>query len=345
VTPGASMDHLGSLREMFTGNTDMPHAALAACRARGGFAPAGIMLHGHTDRVNALALLADGRLISGSDDGTVRLWDPVAGGDATVVLHGTGRVTALAVLLDGRRVGVVSDGVLIVWDSTVVAKAGDQPRLDGVTIYLHCAVLAVATLHDGTLAVACGVVGHAGMDLAVRVVHPDTCTVVTTLMSGCKHMPLSLTVLHCGRLAIGMLGKEVEVWDVGQHRCVARLTGELARVAQVVDGRVATSGRDEVRLFDLTAATGTDSGDACEQAVLPVQMDDLTALPDGRLAGSTVYGGILVWDTRDGGCRAPVPILDDCYNKYRYTVLLPLPGGRLATGSGGGKVQVWHLPA
>ena len=347
VTPRASMDHLASLRELFTGNTDVPHAALAACRARGGFVPAGVTLHGHTGTVKALALLADGRLVSGSDDGTVRLWDPEAGGDATVVLHGTGGVTALAVLLDGRRVGVVSGGVLIVWDSTVAAEAGDRPRLGGVPIYLHCAMIAVAALHDGTLAVACAVVGHAGLDLAVRVVHPDTGTVVTTLMSGCKHMPLSLTVLHCGRLAIGMLGKEVEVWDVGQHRCVARLAGELARAAQVVDGRVATSGRGQVRLFDLTAAaaTGPDSGDACEQAALPVQMDDLTALPDGRLAGSTEYGGILVWDTRDGGCRAPVPILDDCYNKYRYTVLLPLPGGRLATGSGGGKVQVWHLPA
>ena len=340
VTPTTNMNHLASLRELFTGNTDAPHAVLAACRARGAFAPADLTLYGHTGAVKALALLADGRLVSGSDDGTVRVWDPEAGGDATTVLYATGIVYALAVLLDGRRVGVVSGGVLIVWDSAAAVVAGDdRPRLSGVTIYqhVHVAVFTIVALHDGTLAVGC-------TDFAIRVFHPDTGALVTTLMSGSRCLPWSLTVLHCGRLVVGVVSKDaVQVWDVGRREIVAELQGELFCAAQVADGRVATSGREQVRLFDLTAVVA-DSGAVREQAALPVRLDAMTALPDGRLAGVTEDGSVRVWDTRDGGCRATATVLlNHSYNEIK--VLLPLPGGRFASGARDGRVQVWHLPA
>ena len=70
---------------------------------------------GHTERVTALAVLPDGRALSGSEDGTLRLWD-LASGKSRVLKGHTGKVTALAVLPDGRALSGSEDWSVIVWD-------------------------------------------------------------------------------------------------------------------------------------------------------------------------------------------------------------------------------------
>jgi hypothetical protein len=58
-----------------------------------------LTLAGHTACVYALALLPDGKLASGSDDDTVRVWD-TASGACLRTLHTVGCMYALAVLPD-----------------------------------------------------------------------------------------------------------------------------------------------------------------------------------------------------------------------------------------------------
>ena len=90
-------------------------------------------LEGHTDWVEALALLPDGRLASGSEDKTIRLWDVKTGAE-TARLEGHtaevnpllfprgGRVTALALLPDGRLASGSEDQTIRLWD----VKTGDR---------------------------------------------------------------------------------------------------------------------------------------------------------------------------------------------------------------------------
>src|SRR4051812_47757056 len=73
------------------------------------------VLEGHTDWVTSLTVLPDGRLVSGSDDETIRISD-LASGTSQVLKDHTSSVTTLTVLPDGRLVSGSYDTTIRIWD-------------------------------------------------------------------------------------------------------------------------------------------------------------------------------------------------------------------------------------
>ncbi len=71
-------------------------------------------------------LRADGRtLLSGSFDGTVRLWEPFSGAQIAELKGHAGSVNGVALSPDGRRAySAGSDTNLLIWDTTGFGKAG-----------------------------------------------------------------------------------------------------------------------------------------------------------------------------------------------------------------------------
>jgi len=83
------------------------------------------LLAGHTDRVNDLAFLQDGKwLVSGSDDETVRIWEISGSADVTPVLSPiaileghSDSIDSVAFSPDGTRVvSAAGDDIIILWD-------------------------------------------------------------------------------------------------------------------------------------------------------------------------------------------------------------------------------------
>jgi WD40 repeat protein/serine/threonine protein kinase len=105
-------------------------------------------MHGHTDRVRALAISPDGTIIaSGSRNNLIILWDAATGKPAHAPLAGhTGSINSLAFSPDGRAlVSGSTDGTLRQWDARTGQPIG-QP-LEGHTD----AVWSVAFSPDGAL--------------------------------------------------------------------------------------------------------------------------------------------------------------------------------------------------
>ena len=331
VTARATLGHVPALRALYSMGTALAPAVIAACRARGCAVPAAGDVCGYEDYWTAVALMTDGRLAIGGDNGNVWVWDAAAGGDATAVLKASGTVHALAVLPDGRRLAasVEEDDedmtpYIEVWD--VAATLPIQVAV----IPCDSTVWALAVLADGRLATGC----HDGK---IEVVNVDT-GAVAVVLEGHSRKVTVMAVAPGGALASGSKDGTVCVWDIGRSLCVAELVGRnggVQSLAVLVDGRLASGAANGViALWDVGSRT-------CVSELVghggPVTA--LAALPDGRLVSGCNEGVVQLWDTRAvaaaavaGSSRVAGIVTVTVLAKVPRgsDALLPLPDGRLA---------------
>ena len=339
VTQRASLDHLAALRVLQSVGTDLSRVTIEACRARGCFAPADGKLALEGGRtVDLLVPLPDGRLVSGTREGHVALWEVAAGSGAVVAeleLHGSS-VRALAVLNDGHRVAVGGNNGVVMWDTHEAPH--DKRVVTGATIALPSGVAALAVAPSGWLVAGCE-------DGKLRMVDVGAGAVATTLAA--HDTPVRVVaVLLDGRVASVSKGQRaVALWDVETGACVATLVGhtcDVTALAVLADGRLASasgSWNATVWLWDVTSGTCI--------CVLPgdtISVVKLAVLPGDQLASLSARGKIHVWDTREDACGAGGTRVIEISRYSAPLALAPLPGNRLATGGNDG-VYLWQLPS
>src|SRR6185437_2241407 len=239
-------------------------------------------------------------LATGSDDGTVRVWDvPTAALRETFTGH-AGSVVSVVFSPGGATLySASSDGSVIAWDVRGLRRLDRPFRFAPVAaagIGLHPetfgAAKAVAVAPDGARFVT-----SPGPNRAT--IWRSATLAPTASLRGPVDAVESFAWSHDGRLvaAVGDSKRGV-VWDVATGR-VVRLLAPLgshggAAVAFSPDDRLlATAGVDgALRLF--STASGR------ELAVLrhdTTTLQDLDFSPDGRLVAATGLGGrIVVWD-------------------------------------------------
>ena len=289
-----------------------------------GGAPA---LEGHSAAVTALAMLGDGRLASGSDDNSIRLWDPATGTCERVFEGHQGWVRALAVLGDGRLASGSFDDTIRLWD----AATGNCERV----IEGHQGpVMALAVLGDGRLA-------SGSIDRTIRLWDPAS-GACERIFEGHQGWVMALAVLGDGRLASGSDDNSIRLWDPTSGACERVFEGHQGWVnalAVLGDGRLASGSDDNsIRLWDLTSG-------ACERVFEGHQgvVRALAVLGDGRLAfGSGGFGGF----GADKSIRLWDPATDTCERIFEghqgwLMALAVLGDGRLASSSDDNTIRLW----
>jgi WD40 repeat protein len=305
--------------------SDQDRYAMLAAASRPGIAS----LAGHTDRVHSMAFSPDGHtLLSGSYDGTARLWDVATHRQIGVPLNGHDReVYSVAFSPNGKVVATgADDGMVRLWDVAT-------HRQIGVPLNGHDGEInAVAFSPDGKILASGG-----AYDGVVRLWDVASHRQIGVRLLGHSGVVYSVAFSPDGKiLASGTADGTVRLWDVASHRQIGvPLLGQGELVYSLAfspDGKTLASGAADgiIRLWDVATRQMTGSWPIYSPVF------NLAFSRDGKLlASGNLDDKAQLWDV---ATRQPIgnPFIG-------YSLAFNPDGKTLATGSYDHIVRLWNV--
>jgi WD40 repeat protein len=149
-----------------------------------------------------------------------------------------------------------------------------------------------------------------------------------------------VAALPGGLVATGGLDHTVRLWTAatGAHVATLQCGRAVLALAALPDGRLASGGGGDIRLWDLPtrACTAVLQQDSAAQPLVHA----LAALEGGRLASGCSTGAVCLWSPASGALEAALQ-----GHTGAVLSLAALPRGLLASGSGDMTVRVWSVGA
>jgi WD40 repeat protein len=302
-----------------------------------------VTLAGHKAAVHALAFSQDGkRLVSGSHDNAVIVWDAEAGAMIKTLRGHDGWVQACRLTGDGRlAVSASHDGRVKFWD----VQGYEEARvLRGHVLEGHLdAVLAAAYSPDGRR------VATASRDRTAKSWDASTGIELLQFREGHEFTTATAMFFPDGkRLLTTAIDNTTRIWDVatGGELSKARLEGTGLRGAAAVshDGRWIVTGSQRPQQGDAWAAKLWNAADGTlvhEWQGHKTEVSAVAFSPDDRLVFSGDRNGRGVLWNRETSEQIATVWEDDQINA---AVFLP-DGQHLLTASNHNAVRQWQVPA
>lgn len=295
-------------------------AALSAGTAleRGTF-----QFQGHSGSVNCVAALQDRRCVSGSHDGSLRVWDIDSGACLRTLKGHKSLVSCVAALPGGRCISGSFDNTLRVWD---IESGAYLKILKGHSNLVEC----MAVLSNGRCV-------SGSKDNTLRVWDIESGKCLRTL-EGHSASVFCVAALPNGRIVSGSYDGTLRVWDADSGVCLKTLEGHPYRmvscIAALPDGQIVSGYYDGmVRIWDC------DTGDCCR--ILKGHSDwvrSVAVLPDGRIVSGSHDKSILVWDIESGNIQCTL----EGHNDW-VTSVAALLDGRCISGSFDKTLRIWDV--
>jgi RNA polymerase sigma factor (sigma-70 family) len=284
----------------------------------------------HGDRIYALALSRDGKLLASTDaSGHIRLWDP-ATGKALHRLRDGRSVFSAALSPDGKRLATGGQRDVVLWDT---ATGKEVRRLQG----MNNATMAVAFSPDGKL------LASGSHDNKVRLWDMVTGQPPRVLEGHTRNVYCVAFSSDGTTLASGGTGKTVRLWDVATARQRATLTGHRDRVRALSfspDGKRLASASEDVTVCIWDVAAGKPT-----LHLRGVRWDNwiygVAFTPDGKglLTSGHFDGAVRLWDAGTGKEVRCFP----ARQRDNAVLALSADGRVLAAGGSNGVVRLWDL--
>lgn len=295
------------------------------------------LLDGHTETVLTLAVTPDGKkVISGSKDHSIRVWDVKTGQCVRTFYGHTHFVNAVALALDGNCIVSAShDGTIRVWD----LEAGECLK----TLEGHKGTVnTVAIAPDGKTIVS------GGADKTVRIWSLKTGQCDVILKGHTSYVEAVAVIPDGNTIVSGSTDETLRIWDIRKRKCVKILKGQkspahsiaanhrFVALAVSLDGKYVISGSfDElVRVWDIKTGKCVTIMEGHNGFVW-----DIAISLDGKIALSgSSDKSVRFWDIKTGEC---VRILRE--HDWSVRAVAISPDGKTAISASDKLVMIWDL--
>jgi WD40 repeat protein len=280
------------------------------------------VLEGHTEPVEGALVMPDGRLLSWSSDGTLRMWDCNSGAQLVILEGHTGPVEGALVMPDGRLLSWSGDGTLRLWDCNngvqLVVMRKHRGRVSGVQV-----------LPDGRLL-------SWSWDKTLRL-WDSQCGEQLAVLEGHKKAVNGAQVLPDGRLLSWSQDNTLRLWDGESGAMLVVLEGHTDSVEgarAMPDGRLLSWSQDNT--LRLWLSDGMSASLVAVLAEHTKEVEGAQVLADGRLLSWSWDGTLRLWDAER---YRQLTILGK--HKGRVNGVEVLPDGRLLSWSIDGILHFW----
>lgn len=294
------------------------------------------VLPGHTGAVNILVLSLDGQtLVSGSNDGTVRIWDLATGGERQQLGGDGDRIQAVAISPNGSLFASgSSESEIRLWDGNT---GGAIATLPGHTSSINHLIITP----DGKTLIS------ASADKTIKLWDLDTLTEIVTLTGHTSYInQLSLSP-DGNHLASAAADKTIKIWDLDKRTEISTLTGHTSAVNTVVfshdSRRLISGGADnQIKIWDTSSDFNPDQPVATLETHTSY-VNDLQFIPGARwFISASADGTLIVWDLNT---LEPMQTID-WPNTFINTAAIRRNGATwqlVAGGDGDYDIQVWDI--
>ncbi|KAG8778858.1 hypothetical protein FRC15_010507, partial [Serendipita sp. 397] len=333
-------------------------------------------LRGHVDGVSSVACSPDEhRIISGSYDRTIRIWDAETGAAVGEPLEGhTDSIFSVAYSPDGRRIISGSDDRTIrIWDAETGAAVGEP--LEGHTSWINSVAYSpdghriISGSHDRTIriwdaetgaAIGEPLKGHTGWihsvayspdgrriiscsdDRTIRVWDAETGAAIGEPLKGHTSSIHTVTNSPDGcRIISGSYDRTIRIWDAETGAAVGEPleghTSSILTVAYSPDGHRIISGSYDMTIRIWDAETGAAVGEPLEGHTSSIH--SVAYSPDGRrIISCSDDRTIRVWDAETGAAIGE-PL--GGHTDSIFSVAYSPDGRRIISGSYDRTIRIW----